>query len=119
LATGSTPVEVYRYLVHLHRTEGLSLANVTTFNLDEYYPSCADAPYSYRRFMQLHLFNHVDIDHSRTHVPDGSISRAELPAYCTGYERRIREAGGIDLQLLGIGRTGHIGFNEPGASGAT
>jgi glucosamine-6-phosphate deaminase len=115
LATGSTPILVYAELARLHRKEGLSFRHVVTFNLDEYYPLAADEPQSYHRFMREHLFDHVDMDPSRIHIPDGSIPRGEVAAYCEWYERRIAEAGGIDLQLLGIGRTGHIGFNEPGS----
>ena len=119
LATGSTPIGVYRELVRMHRDEGLSFRNVTTFNLDEYYPAHPEDAYSYRRFMQEHFFDHIDIDPARTHVPQGSLPREEIPSHCAEYETRIREAGGIDLQLVGIGRTGHIAFNEPGASGAS
>lgn len=115
LATGSTPQAVYEELVRLHREEGLSFANVVTFNLDEYWPMGPDDLQSYVRFMQEHLFRHVDIDPSNIHVPDGTVDREGVDAYCDGYERSIREAGGIDVQLLGIGRTGHIGFNEPGS----
>lgn len=115
LATGSTPQSVYAELVRLHREEGLSFANVTTFNLDEYWPMNPDELQSYRRFMREHLFEHIDIDPAEAHVPDGTIAREEVQRYCAGYEQKIREAGGIDLQLLGIGRTGHIGFNEPGS----
>lgn len=116
LATGSTPIGVYEHLVRLHREQGLSFANVETFNLDEYHPMAPEDIQSYRRFMREHLFDHVDIDPTRTHLPDGSIPVEQVPGFCEGYERRIREAGGIDLQILGIGRTGHIGFNEPGSS---
>ncbi len=119
LATGSTPIGIYRELVRLHREEGLSFRHVTTFNLDEYYPCQPVDASSYRRFMQEHLFDHIDIDPARTHVPDGSLARAAIPGHCAEYEGKIRAAGGIDLQLLGIGRTGHIAFNEPGASGAS
>jgi glucosamine-6-phosphate deaminase len=115
LATGSTPIGVYDELVRLHRDEGLSLRNVVTFNLDEYWPIRPDALQSYRRFMAEHLFDHVDLEPGDVHIPDGSLRREAVPAFCEAYERRIREAGGIDLQLLGIGRTGHIGFNEPGS----
>lgn len=115
LATGSTPTGVYAELVRMHREERLSFRNVVTFNLDEYHPMSPTDLQSYRRFMQEHLFNHVDIDPANTHVPDGTIPAAEVPAYCREYERKIHDAGGIDLQLLGIGRTGHIGFNEPGS----
>ncbi len=116
LATGSTPTSVYDELIRLHRDEGLSFANVTTFNLDEYHPMGPDELQSYVRFMREHLFDHVDIDPNAAHVPDGTIAREDVPAHCAAYERRIEEAGGIDLQLLGIGRTGHVGFNEPGSS---
>ncbi|MFM1832560.1 MAG: Glucosamine-6-phosphate deaminase 1 [Planctomycetota bacterium] len=115
LATGSTPTHVYGELVRMHREEGLSFANVTTFNLDEYWPMDPQALQSYRRFMNEHLFDHIDIDPARTHVPDGTIAGEEVRAYCEAYEKAIRDAGGIDLQLLGLGRTGHIGFNEPGS----
>ncbi|HVW21395.1 MAG TPA: 6-phosphogluconolactonase [Opitutaceae bacterium] len=115
LATGSTPVSLYAELVRLHRDEGLSFANVETFNLDEYYPIGPDDPQSYRRFMREHLFDHVGLPPERAHLPDGTAPKAEVDAHCAAYERRIREAGGIDFQILGIGRTGHIGFNEPGS----
>lgn len=115
LATGSTPLGVYGELVRLHREEGLSFANVTTFNLDEYWPMNPDELQSYRRFMNEHLFDLVDIDPAETHVPDGTTAREEVRAFCAAYEQAIAEAGGIDLQILGIGRTGHVGFNEPGS----
>lgn len=115
LATGSTPQGVYDELVRMHREEGLSFANVVTFNLDEYWPMGPDELQSYRRFMREYLFDHVDIDPANAHVPDGTIARASIHAYCAEYETRIAEAGGIDFQILGIGRTGHIGFNEPGS----
>jgi glucosamine-6-phosphate deaminase len=114
LATGSTPVGVYEELVRLHR-EGLSFANVVTFNLDEYWPMRGAELQSYRRFMDEHLFEHVDVPRGNIHIPDGEVAREGVGAFCDGYERAIREAGGIDIQLLGIGRTGHIGFNEPGS----
>ncbi len=115
LATGSTPVSLYAELVRLHREEQLSFANVTTFNLDEYHPLPPDHPQSYRRFMRTHLFDHVDLDPARTHLPSGLVAKAEVDAHCEAYEAAIAEAGGIDFQILGIGRTGHIGFNEPGS----
>jgi glucosamine-6-phosphate deaminase len=115
LATGSTPTQVYGELVRMHREEGLSFANVVTFNLDEYWPMEPHALQSYRRFMDEHLFKHIDIDPANTHVPDGSLAAEEVRAYCEAYEQSIRDAGGLDLQLLGLGRTGHIGFNEPGS----
>ena len=116
LATGATPIGVYDELVRMYREEGLSLANVITFNLDEYYPMCPQALQSYRLFMEEYLFNHVDIDPSNVHIPDGMLGEDAVHAYCLDYEEAIANAGGIDLQLLGIGRTGHIGFNEPGSS---
>lgn len=115
LATGSTPTGVYEELVRLHHEEGLSFANVVTFNLDEYWPMAPDDLQSYRRFMNEYLFNLVDIDPANTHVPSGTVALEEVDGYCADYENRIRKHGGIDLQLLGIGRTGHIGFNEPGS----
>lgn len=115
LATGSTPQGVYTELVRLHEEEGLSFANVVSFNLDEYWPMNPDELQSYRRFMAEYLFDHIDIDPANINIPDGTIARDEVGAFCEAYERRIAEAGGIDIQLLGIGRTGHIGFNEPGS----
>ena len=115
LATGSTPVGLYRELVRRHREEGLSFARVVTFNLDEYHGLGGDHPESYRRFMQEQLFDHVDIAAENTHVPDGRAPRDKVFAACRAYEEAIRAAGGIDIQILGIGRTGHIGFNEPGS----
>jgi glucosamine-6-phosphate deaminase len=116
LATGSTPVGLYRELVRRHREAGLSFGRVVTFNLDEYFGLAGDHPESYRRFMQDQLFDHIDIDPANTHVPDGSVPRDEVYATCRDFEAAIRAAGGIDIQILGIGRTGHIGFNEPGSS---
>src|SRR5437764_3562905 len=115
LATGSTPTGVYAELVRMHKDEGLSFANVVTFNLDEYYPMKPDELQSYHRFMSEHLFNHVDIDPKNIHIPSGTVPLEHLSQHCQQYERAIRAAGGIDLQILGIGRTGHIGFNEPGS----
>ena len=116
LATGSTPTGVYEELVRLHREDGLSFANVVTFNLDEYWPMQPCDLQSYHRFMREHLFDRVDIDPANAHIPDGTAAEDDVRAMCERYERAIRAAGGIDLQLLGIGRTGHIGFNEPGSS---
>jgi glucosamine-6-phosphate deaminase len=116
LATGSTPTRVYDELIRLHEQEGLSFKNVITFNLDEYYPMKPDELQSYNRFMREHLFDHIDIPKEQLHVPDGTLPREKVHDYCINYERAIRDAGGIDLQLLGIGRTGHVGFNEPGSS---
>lgn len=115
LATGSTPVAVYDELVRLHQEEGLSFKNVITFNLDEYYPMNPDSLQSYFRFMKENLFDLVDIPKDQIHIPDGTLEESEIAAYCQEYEEKIRQAGGIDIQLLGIGRTGHIGFNEPGS----
>jgi len=115
LATGSTPLGVYAELVRLHREEQLSFANVVTFNLDEYYPLPPGHAQSYHHFMQVHLFDHLDLPAANIHVPDGTVAMAGVDAYCRGYEEQIRAAGGIDFQILGIGRTGHIGFNEPGS----
>ena len=116
LATGSTPTGVYDELVRLHREDGLSFKDVVTFNLDEYWPMQPHELQSYRRFMREHLFDRIDIDPANAHIPDGTASEDEVRAMCDAYERMIRAAGGIDLQLLGIGRTGHIGFNEPGSA---
>ena len=116
LATGSTPVGVYDELIRLHKQEGVSFKTVVTFNLDEYWPIPPDALQSYHRFMREHLFDHVDIPAEAIHIPDGMLPRDGVVAACLRYEERIREAGGIDLQILGIGRTGHIGFNEPGST---
>ena len=116
LATGSTPTGVYDELVRLHKEEGLSFKNAITFNLDEYWPMQPDSIQSYRRFMQEHLFDHVDIIPSNTNVPTGTEPREKVNAFCEQYERKIKECGGIDIQILGVGRTGHIGFNEPGSS---
>ena len=115
LATGSTPVRLYRELIRLHREEGLSFKRVITFNLDEYYGLSATHPESYRQFMATQLFDHIDLPPQNAHVPDGMVTRTEMFAWCRSYEEKIRAAGGIDLQVLGIGRTGHIGFNEPGS----
>ncbi len=115
LATGSTPQGVYDELARLHREENLSFQNVVTFNLDEYWPMPPNALQSYHRFMAECLFCHVDVDPANVHIPDGTLPLEKVAAYCTEYERQIRAAGGIDLQILGIGRTGHIGFNEPGS----
>jgi len=119
LATGSTPQTVYDELVRLHRTEGLSFKNVITFNLDEYWPMQPDALQSYHRFMHEYLFDHVDIDPANVHIPNGLLPQDRITRFCEEYEQQIAAAGGIDLQILGIGRTGHIGFNEPGSSRAS
>mgnify|MGYP000754829393 CR=1 FL=1 len=116
LATGSTPIKVYEYLVKAHQEEGLSFANVVCFNLDEYLPMDPNSIHSYVRFMKEHLFDHLDIPEDQIHIPDGLIQKEEMKAYCAAYESKIEAVGGIDIQILGIGRTGHIGFNEPGSS---
>jgi glucosamine-6-phosphate deaminase len=115
LATGSTPVGVYRELIRMHQQEGLSFADVVTFNLDEYYPMDPGSIHSYHRFMWENLFAHLDILPPNVHLPRGDVPRDAVEDECRCYEEKIRAAGGIDLQLLGIGRTGHIGFNEPGS----
>ena len=115
LATGSTPIGVYRELIRMHRDEGLSFQNVVTFNLDEYFPMGPGNIHSYHRFMWENLFDHVDVRRENVHIPRGDIPREEMEAQCQAYERAIRDAGGIDFQLLGVGKTGHIGFNEPGS----
>ena len=115
LATGSTPTGVYRELIRLHKEEGLSFADVKTFNLDEYYGLEPTHPESYMAFMRDQLFDHVDIPPESAFVPDGTVPENEIVDYCQSYEDRIQATGGIDLQVLGIGRTGHIGFNEPGS----
>ena len=115
LATGSSPIMVYEELVRMHKEEGLSFINVITFNLDEYYPMVKTNIQSYHHFMHEHLFDHVDILPENINIPDGSIDSEDLYQYCIDYEMKIKSYGGIDFQLLGIGRTGHIGFNEPGS----
>lgn len=116
LATGSTPLPLYAELVRMHREEGLSFANVVSFNLDEYLGLGREHPESYWEFMQKNLFRHVDIPADAVHLPSGKVEEAEIKAHCEAYESAIRAAGGIDFQILGIGRTGHIGFNEPGSA---
>ena len=115
LATGSSPIGVYKELVRIHNEEALSFSNVITFNLDEYYPMDPTAQQSYVRFMHEYFFDHVDIKKENIHIPDGTVSMDEVGKYCEEYEKLIEDSGGIDIQLLGIGRTGHIGFNEPGS----
>jgi glucosamine-6-phosphate deaminase len=116
LATGSTPKTLYAELVRMHKEEKLSFKNVITFNLDQYYPINNDALQSYQRFMKVNLFNHIDIDPKNTHIPNGEIKKEDIKEHCRQYEKMIEDAGGIDLQILGIGNNGHIGFNEPGSS---
>ena len=115
LATGSSPINVYEELVRMHKEEGLSFKNVITFNLDEYYPMQKTNTQSYWYFMHEHLFNHIDILPENIHIPNGEIPNNEIYQFCIDYEMKIKEVGGLDFQLLGIGRTGHIGFNEPGS----
>lgn len=116
LATGSTPLGVYRELRRLHTDCGLDFGNVETFNLDEYHPVDPASEHSYHRYMREKLFDHVDVPEDRIHIPRGDLAAAQVAAHCHAYEEAIREAGGIDLQILGIGRDGHIGFNEPGSA---
>jgi glucosamine-6-phosphate deaminase len=115
LATGSTPIGIYRELIRMHRDDGLDLSGVITFNLDEYFPLQPDSIHSYHRFMRENFFAHVNIDPSNIHVPRGDLPRDAIESHCRDYEAAIRGAGGIDYQILGIGKTGHIGFNEPGS----
>jgi glucosamine-6-phosphate deaminase len=115
LATGSSPIGVYKELVRLHKEEDLSFSNVITFNLDEYYPMDPAAQQSYVRFMNDYLFDHVDIEAANIYIPEGTIEMDDVGTYCDNYEKKIESFGGIDIQILGIGRTGHIGFNEPGS----
>ena len=116
LATGSSPIGIYRELIRMHRDEGLDWADAVTFNLDEYYPMAPGNLHSYHRFMWENLFEHVNVDPAGVHIPRGDLPRDELEAHALAYELAIRDAGGIDFQLLGIGQTGHVGFNEPGSS---
>jgi glucosamine-6-phosphate deaminase len=116
LATGSTPVGLYRELIRLHKDAGLDFSRVVTFNLDEYYPMGPDDAHSYRRWMHENLFDQINIKPDNTHIPDGMTPVPDIEEYCARYEQTIRRAGGIDLQILGIGRSGHIGFNEPGST---
>ena len=115
LATGSSPIKVYKELIRIHKEDGLSFKNVITFNLDEYYPMDPNAKQSYVRFMNEVLFDFIDIPKDQIHIPDGSVSMENILEYCDKYEKSIQSFGGIDIQILGIGRTGHIGFNEPGS----
>ncbi|PSQ88204.1 MAG: glucosamine-6-phosphate deaminase, partial [Bacteroidetes bacterium QH_2_63_10] len=115
LPTGSTPIGVYQELIRMHEEEGLDFSNVVTFNLDEYYPMDPESLQSYHRFMDENFFNHVNIPEENIHIPRGDIPRDEVERHCIEYEHAIEKAGGIDLMLLGIGRSGHVGFNEPGS----
>lgn len=114
LATGSTPVGVYKELIRMHKQEGLDFSHIITFNLDEYVGLLPTHDQSYRYFMNDNLFNYINIDKKNTHVPDGMAK--DIPAFCKWYEEQMLKAGGIDVQLLGIGGNGHIAFNEPGSS---
>jgi glucosamine-6-phosphate deaminase len=116
LATGSSPKTLYAELVRMHREEGLSFKNVTAFNLDEYYPIDNHALQSYHRFMKYHLFDKIDIDPANCHIPNGEWEKENIKKDCKDYEELLKSLGGIDLQILGIGTNGHIGFNEPGSS---
>ena len=116
LATGATPVQVYEELVRRHKEDGLSFQNVITFNLDEYYPMNPESRQSYVTFMKENLFDHIDIKKENIHIPDGTLEKEEIADFCIAYENQIEALGGLDLQILGIGRTGHIGFNEPGSA---
>ncbi|MDC1162432.1 glucosamine-6-phosphate deaminase [Tenacibaculum sp.] len=115
LATGSSPIKVYEELVRMHKEDSLSFSNVITFNLDEYLPMQPNDIQSYHHFMHEHLFNHIDILPENIHIPDGTIKSEDIYQYCIDYELKIKKVGGLDFQLLGIGRTGHVGFNEPGS----
>jgi glucosamine-6-phosphate deaminase len=116
LATGSTPISLYVELVRMNHEEGLSFKNVISFNLDEYYPIDKEAFQSYRSFMYRHLFSHIDMDPANIHIPNAELPKEEIKKHCLEYEQQIKAAGGIDLQILGIGNNGHIGFNEPGSA---
>jgi len=116
LATGSSPISVYNELVRMYKEEGLSFSNVISFNLDEYFPMKKPDIQSYYHFMDVHLFSHVDIKPQNIYIPNGSLNNDQVNDHCENYEKKIHELGGIDFQLLGIGRTGHIGFNEPGSN---
>ena len=116
LATGSSPISVYNQLIKLHQEEGLSFKNVITFNLDEYYGLEPNDINSYHFFMHENLFDHIDIPAENINIPSGIIEPKKVRDYCKAYEKKIADLGGLDFQLLGIGRTGHVGFNEPGSN---
>src|SRR3954465_1957469 len=115
LATGSTPIGIYRELIKMHREEGFDFSDVVTFNLDEYYPMRPDSIHSYHRFMRENLFNHINARPKNIHIPRRDVPPGDVDAEGDAYEAGIKRAGGIDLQIPGIGKTGHIGFNEPGS----
>lgn len=119
LPTGSTPIGVYQQLIRMHREEGLDFSNVITFNIDEYFPIDRESLQSYHRFMRENFFDHVNIPEVNIHIPRGDLSPGEVEEYCLAYEHAIEKAGGMDLIMLGIGRSGHIGFNEPGSGPET
>lgn len=111
LATGSTPIGTYKELIRMYKEEGLDFSNIKSFNLDEYVGLDENHPNSYRYFMNTELFNHINIKKENTHVPDGMVK--DIEGYCKQYDKSIEEAGGVDIQILGIGPNGHIAFNEP------
>ncbi len=115
LATGATPLSVYAELIRMHKEEGLSFENVITFNLDEYLPIARDSKQGYNYYMHHHLFDHINVPKENIHIPDGELKKEDVTKFCEAYDAKIDAVGGIDIQLLGIGRTGHIGFNEPGS----
>ncbi|MGB4704037.1 MAG: glucosamine-6-phosphate deaminase [Candidatus Saccharicenans sp.] len=114
LATGNTPLQLYKFLIKMHREEGLDFSQVRTFNLDEYVGLSPDHPASFHHYMWTNLFQHINIKPENVHIPDG-LAR-DIPTYCQKYEEEIKAAGGIDIQILGLGTNGHIGFNEPSSS---
>ncbi len=116
LATGSSPKGVYKNLIEIHKKEKVSFKKVVTFNLDEYYGVSKDHKESYHQFMNENLFNHIDIDRNNIHIPDGNLNKKLIDNFCKDYEKKIKSHGGIDIQILGIGANGHIGFNEPGSN---
>jgi glucosamine-6-phosphate deaminase len=115
LATGSTPIGIYRELARLHREEGVDFSDVITFNLDEYFPMRPESIHSYNRYMWENLFDEINVRPENVHVPRGDVPRDQIASETAAYEQAIRDSGGIDIQILGIGKTGHIGFNEPGS----
>src|SRR5947208_8512049 len=115
LATGSTPIGIYRELIRMHRGEGFDFSDVVTFNLDEYYPMKPESIHSYHRFMRENLFNHINVRPENIHIPRRDVPRDDVDVECEAYEAAIKKAGGIDLQVLGIGKAGHNGFHGPGS----